>query len=214
MHNFLVFGFPGETDADAQITIDFIVEHADIVSSYGAGTFSLEHNSPIFHHYLDYGVRLKPNRSRDLDVYYEYEVDEGVTPERALFWRDATEGIPHYRATNWVPRESLLCLLSVMTADDMFRIGPAVRDHAGLPGGATLEQFVTYVEPDSPTAPAVMINRVNGRVLHLGPSAARLASACLRAALDVQTIEHLAPELFERLAYFQSDRDGVAPRAG
>jgi anaerobic magnesium-protoporphyrin IX monomethyl ester cyclase len=215
MHCFLFFGFPGETDDDAQVTVDFIVQNQDVVSSYGAGTFSLEHNSPIFHHYGDYGVRLKSNSSRDLDVYYDYVVDTGISAERALFWRDelrrATEGIPHYRATNWVPRELLLCMLSTLSADDLLRIGPTVRGCAGLPRHALLKDFTTLARAVPASAKPMVINRVNSRVLELGPSAVRLLSACLDSGVDVEGLQELAPDVFETLAHFPSVREVASP---
>jgi anaerobic magnesium-protoporphyrin IX monomethyl ester cyclase len=213
MHCFLFFGFPGEGEDDARITVDFIVEHKDIVSSYGAGTFSLEHNSPIFHHYGDYGVRLKSNGSRDLDVYYAYEVEDGIDADRALQWRDelrrATEDISHYRASNWIPRELLLCLLSTMTADELLRVGPAVRECGGLPPGAAIADFLTWAEGAPSSATPVLINRVNGRVFEIGPSAERLMRACFDAHIDAATLEQAAPDVFARLAHFQTESDGV-----
>src|SRR5438034_7976019 len=41
MHCFLFFGFPGETESEARETYDFVLDHADIIGSFGAGTFSL-----------------------------------------------------------------------------------------------------------------------------------------------------------------------------
>jgi anaerobic magnesium-protoporphyrin IX monomethyl ester cyclase len=210
MHCFLFFGFPGETDEDAEVTVDFIVDHQGIVSSYGAGTFSLEHNSPIFHHYGDYGVRLKTNSARDLDVYYDYVVDTGISAERALFWRDelrrATERIPHYRATNWVPRELLLCILSTLSADDLLHIGPTVREYGGLPGHTLLREFTTLTQSVNASAKQVLINRVNGRVLELGQSAGRLLAACVESDINVATLHELAPDVFDALAGFSSTR--------
>jgi radical SAM superfamily enzyme YgiQ (UPF0313 family) len=48
MHCFLFFGFPGENESDAKETYEFITEYSDIIGSFGCGSFSLEHNAPIF----------------------------------------------------------------------------------------------------------------------------------------------------------------------
>jgi Radical SAM superfamily len=218
MHCFLFFGFPGETDVDAQTTIDFILENAGIVSSYGAGTFSLEHNSPVFHHYEDFGVRLRPNPDRDLDVYYDYDVEEGVTADRALYWREelraAAAELRHYRAANWIPRELLLCILSEMSTKDLLRLGPAVREAGGLPGSVPFDHFVTYNKPDTMRECGVLVNRVNGRVLEIGPSAERLVELLLCGHVAVEAVQQLAPEVFERVAYFDQDRASLKQTRG
>ena len=50
MHCFVFFGFPGETATDAAETMRFVSDNADIISSFGCGTFSLEHNAPMWKH--------------------------------------------------------------------------------------------------------------------------------------------------------------------
>jgi hypothetical protein len=65
-------------------------------------------------------------------------------------------------------------------------------------------------EPAADGGP-LLINRVNGRVLELRPSAARLVSACFESDVDVDTLQELAPELFERLAYFPNAREVGSP---
>ena len=40
-HHFLFFGFPGETEAEAQQTIDFTLAHRDVIHSMGSGSFTL-----------------------------------------------------------------------------------------------------------------------------------------------------------------------------
>lgn len=48
-HTFVFFGFPTETESEAEETIQFLLRHADIIHSEGTGTFSFEHNAPISH---------------------------------------------------------------------------------------------------------------------------------------------------------------------
>jgi anaerobic magnesium-protoporphyrin IX monomethyl ester cyclase len=158
---------------------------------------------------------LKASPTRDLDVYYDYVVDTGISAERALHWRDelrgATEGIPHYRATNWIPRELLLCMLSTLSADDLLRIGPTVRECGGLPTSALLAEFTTLSDPGADSERPLLINRVNGRVLELGQSAARLLEACLDSDVDVATLGQLGPAVFDSLAHFPAAREVDSP---
>ena len=119
MHCFLFFGFPGETEVDAQETYDFVISRSSVIGSIGCGTFSLEHNAPIFKHFADFGVSLAESSRNSIDVYYAYETAAGITPERASEWADLLNGealtVPQYRAASWVVREHLLCLLARMS---------------------------------------------------------------------------------------------------
>lgn len=200
MHCFLFFGFPGETHADARETYDFILEHPDIVSSYGAGTFSLEHNAPIFRHLADHGLRLRPTAAGDVDVYYDYEVEHGISAAEALEWQDrlneAAGGIEEYSAAKWVPRELLLCLLARMTPEELRRVGLRMRACGGMPAPTPLRS-ITTVSPDA----GIVVNRMNGRVLALRGPAVEVFELC-RDALDLGAVRELAPVLFDRLAFY------------
>lgn len=215
MHCFLFFGFPGEAEEDAAATYRFIVDRSDIVSSFGVGTFSLEHNAPIFSHVEDFGAELRSNTERDMDVYYEYEVTNGVSAPEALVWQErlqrAARDIPAYTATNWVPREMLLCLLSVMSANELIRIGPTMRANGGLPGIARLADFMTTARADPhrydrDPEETVVLNRVNGRVTILKGAARELFSLCERVGTSAEQLQEAAPVMFEQIAFFLQDR--------
>lgn len=123
MHCFLFFGFPGETAAEARETIDFIIDHAEDIGSFGAGTFSLEHNAPIMKDLARFGLKLVEAPADEIDVYYEYDVERGNSREQAdqhlaELNRRAFK-VPKYSSTNWIPREHLLILLAVFDAGEL-----------------------------------------------------------------------------------------------
>ncbi|MFE7192002.1 B12-binding domain-containing radical SAM protein [Kitasatospora sp. NPDC057541] len=203
MHCFLFFGFPGETEAEAKETFDFVLENPEIIGSFGAGTFSLEHNAPIFRHLEDFGLSLKRAAGEDIDVYYDYEVAEGLTPERAADWaqelNDAAADIPGYYSAGWVPRELLLGLLSRMSPAELVERGTKLRRDSGFPAAVPLRHVVSRSpHPDRPDQ-SIVINRVNGNVLLVGGGARLLLDACLESDLDLGTLRTLAPVLLDRL---------------
>lgn len=203
MHCFLFFGFPGETESDARETYDFVIDNADIISSFGTATFVLEHNAPIFHHHGDFGLRLAPQEAGKVDVYYEFQVTDGITPERAHAWKRALDEaaleIPGYNAAGWVPRELQLCMLSAMTPEELVDSGLAIRRHSGLPQSAPLSAVASW--KDDPAARrCIVVNRLNGRVLALTDEAASLFRLCHEHGVTVEQVREWAPPLHGALA--------------
>ena len=78
-HVFFFFGFPGETMANAQETVDFLYAHADCIHSAALGTFMLERHSPAHRRPEDYGIcEVFDPPDRDLAITFHYRVDEGL----------------------------------------------------------------------------------------------------------------------------------------
>ncbi|KYG11473.1 hypothetical protein BE21_00800 [Sorangium cellulosum] len=205
MHCFLFFGFPGETEEDAQETYDFIMSNADIIGSFGCGVFSLEHNAPIFKHLDEFGVRLRPSGRNDVDVYYAYDVANGIDCPRAEEWsnrlNEASLQIDRYHAVDWVPREHLLCLLSAMPPADLVELGLSLRGCGGLPRGATLRDVVT-VSPDPNRRDAwIVVKRLSRGVLTVAGASGALIKLLYDQPVDLMTIASLAGSVVDRLAF-------------
>ncbi len=210
MHCFLFFGFPGETDQDAQETYDFVMSNADVIGSFGCGTFSLEHNAPIFKHLDSFGVRLKPSGRNDVDVYYTYDVANGIDGPRAEEWssrlNDASLQIERYHAVDWVPREHLLCLLSAMPPAELVELGLALRSFGGLPRRATLREVAT-VSPDPSGGDAwIVVKRLSRGVLTVTGASGALIKLLYDQPVDLATIASLAGPVVERLAISKDAR--------
>jgi hypothetical protein len=78
-HTFFFFGFPGETMADAQATVDFIYEHQEAIHSGSPGAFLLERYSPAHLAPEQFGIRrIHEDPERDLAIYFDYELKSGL----------------------------------------------------------------------------------------------------------------------------------------
>jgi len=78
-HVFFFFGFPSETMAEAQETVDFLYAHGDHIHSAALGTFLLERYSPAHQHPRDYGIgEVVTPEGADLAIYFDYRVETGI----------------------------------------------------------------------------------------------------------------------------------------
>jgi len=78
-HVFFFFGFPGETMEDAQATVNFLYAHGDSIHSAALGTFLLERYAAAHLHPQEYGIsRVVEEGARDLAIYYDYQVHDGI----------------------------------------------------------------------------------------------------------------------------------------
>ena len=167
IHCFLFFGFPGETDDDAQVTYDFIMDNRDVIPSIGCGTFALEHNAPIFLHLHDFGVRVLESADDSIDVYYRYEVEGGLSSTDAEQWAQRLNDDSHnntsYQATNWIPRELLLILLRNSSIDEVLTQAMELSYQGDLLRDSSLKCFLSFHWID--TDQCYIVNRLNRRVI-------------------------------------------------
>jgi len=78
-HTFFFFGFPGETLDDAQATVNFLFRHKPYIHSAAMGTFLMERYSPAHQSPKRFGVsRIIEEADKDLAIYFDYEVEEGM----------------------------------------------------------------------------------------------------------------------------------------
>jgi len=83
-HAFFFFGFPTETMADAQETVNFLYAHQDALHSASPGVFVLERFSPVHADPARFGVkRIYEAPDQDLAIYFDYEVETGLDEEMA-----------------------------------------------------------------------------------------------------------------------------------
>jgi anaerobic magnesium-protoporphyrin IX monomethyl ester cyclase len=82
-HTFFFFGFPGETMAEAQETVNFIYAHQDAIHSASPGAFLLERYSPVACAPKKYGVTIQGDPDRDLAIYFDYDVATGLDESMA-----------------------------------------------------------------------------------------------------------------------------------
>jgi radical SAM superfamily enzyme YgiQ (UPF0313 family) len=83
-HTFFFFGFPGETIADAQETVNFLFKHKYHVNSAAMGTFLLERYAPAHRFPKTFGIkRVIEPPEKDLAIYFDYEVESGMDEQLA-----------------------------------------------------------------------------------------------------------------------------------
>ncbi len=83
-HTFFFFGFPGETLADAQETVNFIYAHQDAIHSASPGAFTLERYAPAHLFPEQFGIlSYEVDPQRDLAIYFDYTAAEGMQEDEA-----------------------------------------------------------------------------------------------------------------------------------
>src|SRR5271165_2129676 len=203
MHCFLFFGFPGESEDDARETYDFILEHENIIGSFGCCTFSLEHNAPIFRHLEDFGVQLQPSSAPSVNVYYRYRVSDGISAERAEEWaarlnEDARKGSKYF-ASAWIPREHLLSLLTYMLPEQLVAAGNSLRLAGGVPSTASTREVFSSVKVGGQDRAIVAINRSNQRVLRIEGGSVALFRLMYDENLPLAILRQQGPDFYDRL---------------
>lgn len=132
-HTFNFFGFPTETEAEAEETVQFLLGHSDILHSEGTGTFVFEHNAPIHLSPEQFGVKtFKPRTDTVLDLFYEYEPATGLDAAGAQAVLERYNRLKRerkvYQHGHWVDREHLLLLLSRYGRDALKKAFAEVED--------------------------------------------------------------------------------------
>jgi anaerobic magnesium-protoporphyrin IX monomethyl ester cyclase len=200
MHCFLFFGFPGELEEDAQETYDFIMENDSIIGSFGCGTFSLEHNAPIFKHLDEFPIQIKASSDSSVNVYYSYKVSEGISAERAEIWAERlnkdAKAKDKYFGSAWIPREHLLSLLDSMAPDDLIRQGNLLRDTRGIPADSSIKEVFSLRE-DGPTK-SLAINRANQRVSEVTGRSEDLVKLLYEADIPLSLLRDNGKEFYDR----------------
>jgi radical SAM superfamily enzyme YgiQ (UPF0313 family) len=80
---YAMVGFPSETRAEAQATVDFLVEHADVVREVSLQTFHIDEVAQVYKRPEDFGVTILDDPTADIELYHDYESAAGMTQEEA-----------------------------------------------------------------------------------------------------------------------------------
>ena len=87
------FGFPSETDAEAEDTRRFLLDHQELIHSVEMYFFVLYKHAPAFGKTGEYKIDVQTNSEHDLALDYYYTPQSGLTIEEAMqryedFYRD------------------------------------------------------------------------------------------------------------------------------
>jgi anaerobic magnesium-protoporphyrin IX monomethyl ester cyclase len=104
IRTFVMFfaGFPTETLAEAESTLQFVEEHRNRISHVASGQFVLEPQSSVFRNPECFGITdVFPYPDNDLKTWYQYRVREGMTLSEAAEFAGAIERRPAVRSPDF-----------------------------------------------------------------------------------------------------------------
>jgi anaerobic magnesium-protoporphyrin IX monomethyl ester cyclase len=81
---FIFFGFPTETPDEAMDTIHLMMDHKDVIHSYGLSHFTLGKQTRMRRSPEAFGLMNIREDQEELSTRLHYEVREGMTPEQTL----------------------------------------------------------------------------------------------------------------------------------
>jgi anaerobic magnesium-protoporphyrin IX monomethyl ester cyclase len=194
-HTFNFFGFPTETREEAQETIDFLVNNANIIHSEGTGTFSFEHNAPIFKNPAAFGITEIIDKSDNVfELYYDYAVARGMSSGEASdlmsVFADAKKHAGVFQYGGWIPREQLLVLLSRHHRDPLRRTLNDLESRTQLKSRRELTWFSIT---EGVRTRYFIVNSENGRILETNKDAILLIEFFPPAARDETLLEWFPP---------------------
>ena len=136
-HLYIFFGFPTETWAEAQETIDFLMSNEKVIHSFNIDKFILPKMAPMTRQPEQYGVSsIDRGRDTEFNLSYNYTVSSGITASEAdeLSHVYAEKIAGHYRSKKFfkLNLESLLVYLSHFETSDPFLLRP-------IPGAKTAD---------------------------------------------------------------------------
>lgn len=78
------FGFPSETEEEAEETRRFLLDHQDIIHSVEMYFFVLYKHAPVFQSVENYRITVKESPEHDLALDYYYTPESGLSIEQAM----------------------------------------------------------------------------------------------------------------------------------
>jgi hypothetical protein len=80
---YAMVGFPTETREEAQATLDFLIEHADVVREVSLQTFHIDEVAQTYREPEAFGIKILDDPSADIELYHDYECERGMTQAEA-----------------------------------------------------------------------------------------------------------------------------------
>ena len=116
-HSFLFFGFPTETQPEAQETIDFLKNNLQSIHSFGPGVFLLNRDSSCYQYPEKFSIeKIIEDPERNISMNLDFVAKEGMTREEAIKMNDicikmAEEHFESLKIWGTLPREHFLLYL-------------------------------------------------------------------------------------------------------
>jgi len=124
-HAFLFFGFPTETRAEAQETMDFLKDNLDSIHSFGPGVFLLNRDSSCYQYPEKYSIsKIVQDPEANIAMNLDFVADEGMSREEAAEMnarciRMGEEKFPTLNLWGTLPREHFLLYLDHFGKDEL-----------------------------------------------------------------------------------------------
>jgi radical SAM superfamily enzyme YgiQ (UPF0313 family) len=81
---FVMFGFPTETQKEAQETMQFVLDHRDNIDSISDSVFELDYQSSVYRDPEHYGItRIYYPEHAELALTFDYDVGKGMNQKEA-----------------------------------------------------------------------------------------------------------------------------------
>lgn len=80
---YAMVGFPSETREEARATLDFLIEHKDVVREVSLQTFHIDEVAQTYKRPEDFGITILDDPTADIELYHDYESAAGMTQTEA-----------------------------------------------------------------------------------------------------------------------------------
>lgn len=80
---YAMVGFPSETKEEARATVDFLVQHADVVREVSLQTFHIDEVAQTYKRPEDFGITILDDPTADIELYHDYLSEAGMTQAEA-----------------------------------------------------------------------------------------------------------------------------------
>jgi hypothetical protein len=99
---YAMVGFPTETREEAQATLDFLVEHSNVVREVSLQTFHIDEVAQTYREPEAFGIKILDDPTADIELYHDYECERGMTQAEAaeMFERMMAGLARHYPLFN------------------------------------------------------------------------------------------------------------------
>ncbi len=207
-HLYTFLGFPTESAEEAQQTVDFLIEHKDIIHSFNIASFLLNKGAQVVRCPQKYGISaVNPGPSPDFTLAYDYTVSSGLSCSEAsemsniyrekvvaeyankevfkLDYEEILLYLSHYRESD----PSLIMLSSkneekrITDKKITQRSVPVIKSHIALDSVSfnildINEHVSANNSPLYPDTTAVLYNAVSGAATSVNPLITEILSLC------------------------------------
>jgi hypothetical protein len=99
---YAMVGFPTETREEAQATLDFLIEHSNVVREVSLQTFHIDEVAQSYREPEAFGIKILDDPTADIELYHDYECERGMTQAEAaeMFERMMAGLARHYPLFN------------------------------------------------------------------------------------------------------------------